>query len=299
MSAEGNTRIVSRYTDWKKLPRDTVKGNIRTVDNESHRRPDPWHFLVGKEGLFDVTRERYVHKVVKEYPHPNLYLREIEDGVIEQFNEWANSDVEGYAFWGSALFPGVYDANKFEIMVKGYTYGDMKLGTQNAVIVFDGSREDFLSVVKQIFPELENITDPEDVRSKVIFKNNLDIEKILELVKPYLPTEVSPPPITEDVVNYLADLAYQGVDQRYIASEMQRLGGIGKYSFACDKEIRGLSGVMEQNSNVVDLRDDGLGPKKFPCPACGYENTRPFGGYVESCQNPGDCPKRDAVMCGA
>ena len=42
---------------------------------------------------------------------------------------------------------------------------------------------------------------------------------------------------------------------------------------------------------------DGLGPREFPCPACGHMNIRPFGGLVHRCQNP-NCPKPGAVMCG-
>ncbi len=41
---------------------------------------------------------------------------------------------------------------------------------------------------------------------------------------------------------------------------------------------------------------DGLGPQTFSCPNCGYENRRPWGGYVYICQNE-RCSKPDAVVC--
>lgn len=266
MSTEGNVAIVSKYKDWKVLSRETVKGNIRTVDNESHRRPDPWHFLVGKNGLFDVPRQRYVHSVVKEYPHPNLYLREVEDKIIKDLDDWSNFGDEGYAIWASPLFPGYYDANKLEIILKGYTFGDMKRGTQNAVIVFDGNQADFMNVVKQIFPELEHITDPEEIRAQVIFRHELDIDKILEIIKPYLPKEPALAPVSEATLNYIVDLVHQGTNQYYIAQEMQRLGVIGKHSFGCEKDTQG-------GSTTQDMGKRGLSSQTIEgtyCKNCGY-----------------------------
>ncbi|MCL4366145.1 hypothetical protein M1437_02865 [Patescibacteria group bacterium] len=45
------------------------------------------------------------------------------------------------------------------------------------------------------------------------------------------------------------------------------------------------------------LTPDSKGERTFPCPACGYINERPYEGFVESCQNPGNCPDRSAVRC--
>lgn len=47
---------------------------------------------------------------------------------------------------------------------------------------------------------------------------------------------------------------------------------------------------------LLDDDDDGLDSRTFPCPACGYENKRPFGKTISLCQN-AMCSDPHAVAC--
>lgn len=75
-----------------------------------------------------------------------------------------------------------------------------------------------------------------------------------------------------------------------------------------------VSGSMFESSGLMNASDiinwssfsvadfakdrDWMGPLKFNCPACGYENTRPYERTIKLCENPGYCKKRSAVWCG-
>jgi hypothetical protein len=296
MSIDNNVQTVARYADWKILPSEVVKDNIRTVNRESNRQPDPWYFLVGREGLFDVKRQRYVKNVVAEFPHPNPYLRAVEDKIIEDLDDWSNFGDTGFAVWFSPSYGGAYDSNKIEIIQKAYTFGDMKPATMNVCVLFDCTPEVVLKIAREVFPELQEIHSVEELRSLLITKPDLDIERIMEIIKPYIPKVDNYKPVSEENLNYLATLARIGASQQFIALEMKRLGAIGQHSFSCNKSEGGLASTLEANSETLDMRDDGLGPREFPCPECKHINKRPYGGYVHTCQNP-KCPRPEAVRC--
>ena len=84
-----------------------------------------------------------------------------------------------------------------------------------------------------------------------------------------------------------------------VEQEAEWLGSqpVRQASAGCGISIGFLFANRFANSVAGFGIDDGKGPRQFPCPACGYENTRPLGGYVYKCQN-GNCPDPDAVTCG-
>lgn len=264
MSVEENTQVVSRYKGWNTLPSEVVIDNILTVNRESNRQPDPWHFLVGKKGLFSEKWGRYVSDVVAEFPHPNKYLKETETQILNELDEWSNLGDSGVAIWFSPSYDGEYDTNKIEIVIKGYTFGDMKLATQNVCILFDCTPNVVLEIARKIFPDLETVTNPEDLRKMLITKSELNIEQVIEIIKPYIPENEDYLPVSQEVLDYLSGLVRSGVNQVFIAQEMNRLGAIGKHSFSCNKATSGLSYILEKSSANYDMRDKTSG-----CKQCG------------------------------
>ncbi len=57
--------------------------------------------------------------------------------------------------------------------------------------------------------------------------------------------------------------------------------------------------VLSNSVAKFGLDKDDMGPLKFKCPECKYENTRPYGKLIEKCQNPDPdgCKNRTAVAC--
>jgi len=262
MSLAENTAVVSKY-NWSGLHPDTVKGYATTVYKESHRLQDNWEFSIGDEGLFDIPRNKYVHDVVKEFPHPNLYLRELEDNIIEAMDSWAISDQEGYLVWITPSFEDHYPSHKIEILHKSYT----ERKTLNAAILFDGNQDICLRAAKEIFPELKNLENVEELRRSLVTRDNLDIGFILKIVDPYIPKDKNLKQVPKEVFDYIANLAISGVDQRYIALEMQRLEVTGQFSFSCPGG-KGLMSLLEENSlNINQITKDGW--HDGTCRVCG------------------------------
>lgn len=245
MSVDQNIRTVSNY-NFSGLSEETIRGNLTTVFKESHRIPDNWKFSIKDKGLFDVGRNGYVHDIVKEYPHPNLYLRKLEDSIIEAMDMWAVSDQEGYLVWISPSFINHYPCHKIEIIYKDPSVRE----TSNIVILFDGSQKICMDVVKQIFPEFNEIKNAEDLRNSILIKPDLDIDQIIEIVGPYIHTDDVNVDNPEKEIERIAKLATSGVNQKIIAYEMDRIGLIGNRSFSCP----GLSGILGQRSNILEAK---------------------------------------------
>lgn len=245
-----NIQTVSRYQGWGSLPKETVVGYAKTVFKESNRLPDNWSFLIKEKGLFDETRNGYVSEIVKQYPHPNKYLRELEDGIIAAMDTWAVSAQKGYLIWISPSFKGEYPCHKVEIIHKS----EDGQQTDNLVILFDGSNDVCLKVARQMFPELESIDNIESLRNSIVTKEVIDIEKIVDIVGPY--TTVDQNDLSDEELEsrleHIASLALSGVSQSTIALEMNKLELIGNRSFSCPGG--GLSNTLLGKSNVIEAK---------------------------------------------
>jgi hypothetical protein len=246
MTVDQNIRTVSKY-NFIGLSEATIEGNLTTVFKESHRIPDTWSFSIREMGLFDPDRNGYVHDIVKDYPHPNLYLRRLEDSIIEAMDTWAVSDQEGYLVWISPSFIGHYPCHKIEILYKNPTVRE----TSNIVILFDGSKEVCTKVTHQLFSELAEINDLEEIRNSILIKPDLDINRIIEIVGPYIHTEKVKSDNPEEDIKCIAKLAKNGVSQTLIAYEMDRVGVMGSRSFSCPG---GLANILSQKSNILEAK---------------------------------------------
>lgn len=246
MTVAENILTVSRY-NLAGLSEETIVGNLTTVFKESHRLPDEWKFSIRELGLFDTERNGYVHSIVKEFPHPNLYLRNLEDGIIEAMDTWAVSEQEGYFIWISPSFAGHYPCHKIEILYKEPNLRE----TSNVVILFDGNQDLCLDLVKKIFPELNEIKDIEDLRNSVLIEPYIDIDKIIEIVGPYIHTDDVKINNPEEEIKRIAKLVANGVSQTVIAYEMNRVGLIGERSFSCPA---GLPNILSQRSNMLEAK---------------------------------------------
>jgi hypothetical protein len=282
MSTAENIHIVSRY-NWKDLPTGTIKDYAITVFKESHRLPDRWRYLIKERGLFDINRNGYVRDIVKQFPHPNVYLREVEDKIIEDMNKWALNGKENSIIWISPWYKGGYDGHKIEILIKSKAFK----GTRNFSIQFDCDDNTCLRLIGQLFPEMKNVQHLEDIRSKTITKNNIGISEILKVVGPYIPKSDKVKHIPAKHFEYIADLAHSGVDQQYVAYEMQRLGIIGEHSYSCTGSSSGLVNILGESSLNISGMKDQFGPLEFECPACHKINKRPFGRLLNHCQRCG------------
>ena len=276
MSLAENTTAVARY-NWRGLSSETVKAYATTVYKESHRIPDDWSYKIHENGLYDEKRNGYVRDIVSEYPHPNLYLRRVEDTIIDAMDTWAVHDTSRYLVWISPSFSGEYPTHKIEILERSEDGGS----THNMAILFDGDRSTCLNVSKEIFPQLGQIEYVEEIRRSIIILDELDIDRILKIVKPYVDQPSHNPGVSPEVYDYIAELSARGASQNFIANEMRRLGVIGEKSFSCPGG--GLSAALESSTEVINQAEDKYGKLSFSCPHCGKVNTRPYGQLISTC----------------
>lgn len=283
MSLAENTLTVSRYKGWKHLPKPVVIDYATTVYKESNRIPDRWSFSIKENGLYDEKRDGYVRDIVKEFPHPNLYLRRTEDAIIEQMDAWSLSPEEDFFVWVSPVFAGEYPCNKIEILHKRPDADK----TDNIAINFDCSADTCLEVAKKIFPQLSVVKSTEELRKSIVITRNLDIDKIIESLDPFISKPDKTKVVDVEHFEYIADLAQKGVGQKHIALEMERLGLIGEKSFSCPGTSLGLNGILEGSSLSLNSSEDQYGSLRFTCPKCGVTNTRPYGHLLTNCQHCG------------
>ena len=279
MSLAENTQTVSKY-NWSFLPEEVIVDYIKTVYKESHRLPDEWTFLIKENGLYDSKWNSYIQDVVNQFPHPNLYLREVENSIIQAMDSWSISDEPGSIVWISPIYEGMYPCNKIEIITK---WPDQK-GTNNVAINFDCSAEDCLRVAKSIFPELSELTDIEELRRSVIINKDIDAASIIQQLSPHIKVSDNIKTLTDENYRYIASLAKKGYQQIFIAAEMERLGMIGDKSFSCPGGSGGLTSVLGESSLNLNTPEDKYGSLEFTCPHCGATNTRPFGRLINNCQ---------------
>ena len=282
MSLAENTYTVSKY-NWGDLSAAVVKDYATTVYKESHRLPDDWTFLIKEDGLFDIKRDGYVRDIVKDYPHPNLYLRKLEDQIIEVMDSWAVSDSQNSLSWISPSFAGEYPCHKIEILQK---WPDSS-GTNNVAVLFDCDNDTCLELAKRIFPELKAIQDVEELRNSVVIGENLDFSNVFEIIKPYILKSEDLKEIPKEHFDYIADLVQRGIGQMYIAHEMERLGMIGEQSFSCSGSGLGLASILGKSSLNLNGAEDQYGPLEFTCPHCHEINRRPLGQLISNCQHCG------------
>ena len=281
MSVAENTRAVAQY-NWRNLPQQVAEANATTIYKESHGLPDHWGFEIREQGLYDATRGGYVHDLVKKFPNQNPYLQKVEDAIIGAMDNWAIAGTDRYLIWISPLFSGVYPTNKIEVLQKSPNRSE----TNNFSISFNGTSNECLSITKELFPELSELTGPEELRISVIAKDNLDLDRIMEAVAPYLPKSDGAKEIPKEAFTYIAKLVTAGVSQLHIALEMKRLGIIGEQSFSCPGGL-GLSGSLESSSLNLTGASDQYGERSFACPKCGAINVRPHGQFISCCQHCG------------
>lgn len=107
------------------------------------------------------------------------------------------------------------------------------------------------------------------------------------------------------VSNYnVGEIRQLELDDRNLMDRLNRAAAFLETRAGCSQgggstltQLRGISLGSGVGSFGGLGESDSMGSRKFPCPSCGFINTRPHEGYVPSCQNPGNCTNRSAVHC--
>lgn len=152
----------------ERLPTRQQVNELASEALESWRKPDPYIFLIGPEGVL-LYEDNWLP--IKEQVQRGAPLYEREYKIIEGLEVWARSQKEGSAFvWISPAYPGTYPVSKIIISQKEESQGIRWL--ENRAIVLDYPTQEALALANRLAPYSENpqcFFNPEDLRQTPIF----------------------------------------------------------------------------------------------------------------------------------
>lgn len=286
MRVESPQETFSRFTTqgWLQESPSVLAADFASSSNETHRNWDPFYYEVREGRLFDPVRKKYVEETDGGDP--------IQKSVNAQIEEWVLSSEEGIAVHFSPRGGRwKYPDDQIEIYRITYEYPSMDKKVFCSFHQFDGKLTNREDLRKYIFTE----KDSEEaifaliswVESKSTQKLELNIANVLA---------------RKEQAFFYAEQIANGINPNAVFAQMNESGFLGNNPIGCSTvDTTSVYGYSTSTSEMPVYQNydisDGLGPKEFNCPACGFKNRRPNGGLVQRCQN-SDCSKPDAVLCG-
>lgn len=302
--------ITPFLSTWKDKSPEQVAEELASYSLETKRIPDPYHFLVSESGeLWSPTAQCRVRDAVLRIPP----VGELEYQALTAIEQWVRVNNKGAIVWVSPPYPGIYPTSKVIISEIELEGGIKKLFNRALILDFDEVEclkfAQDLSNFSQNRPLLSSI---HEVRATPLILNTKGRSWI------YILQELIVDPVLWQMVRLDEDkkakeealiqarVVYQTLADKNMPMEdagREILGMLGDKSVSCPLLAKAGTAFQVFSTNSLafgtsgSTESDSKGPRKFPCPACGYINTRPYEGYVPSCQNPGICRNRQAVKC--
>lgn len=284
MSLRENLQTAETFAStWNSSPDWVMVEGVRSVYFETHRLDHSYPFFIDDKGTFvsnpdDSSDKFYVRDIVDK----TSYLGQVELKIFNELEQLASENEyaeEGkMAIWFSPLYPGRYPCSKVIIhkIINEPLSNSKKI--LNLVKVFDLSANDCLQMAKRIFPELDDLQNPEQLRNCLIIPTNgLQVDLLIagideinkDAKKPVILFEEKE--LTEKSKK-IVHMVQQKINPRMIATEMDRQNLLGEHSISCPTVSELLSGGVGK---------DILQPY-FNCPKC--------GGRIESGRGITTCP---------
>lgn len=301
--------INSFITTWKAKNPEQVAEELASYSMETHRIPDPYHFLITSSGeLWSPSAKRKVKDVVLRTPP----VGELEYQAVSAIEQWVKENNEGVIAWISPPHPGIYPTSKVIISEIEYEGGVKKLF--NRALILDFDQEKCLEFARDLANFSQNrplLFHLDEVRSTPLILNTKGNSWI------YILQELILDPVLWQMVRRGEDKAvkeralvqarvvYQTLaDKNMPMGDAGRmiLGMLGDKSGSCPiiftagTAFQVFAGSSQLIGGSSGLESDSKGSLYFPCPACKTINKRPREGYVERCQNP-KCTSPEAVRC--
>ncbi len=195
---------------WQGINPNRLIAELISVNNETHRNPDPYHFSLRQGKLIDPETGKPITDFISDG---------VELEVVLKLQDWANKKDAGLAYWVSPRLVDVYPSEKLIIHRIAYTLTGEKI-VLNSAILFEA--------------ELDN---PETLRD-TLFESDDTEENILKLLA--WVQEVSGEAVNltshkthKDQAQYFAKQIINGVDHSQIIQEMLQTGFLGEFSISC------------------------------------------------------------------
>lgn len=233
--AETPGKTVLRFSNsWnEQISSGRLIPNLISLNKETNRKPDTYHFWVENGILIDPESKK---------PVLNFILPGVERKIAEDLQTWADDCEEGLAFWISPSLEGVYPCSKVILHRISYTI-DGKKAVQNSVILFDADFENPELLRQTFFTE----KDTEE-----------NISSVLQWITKKSREQIKSPEnelIAKRQAIYYAEMFQRGVPREYIIDDMRRTGFLGKNPISCPGGSSSLSNLIDSNASISLLSD--------------------------------------------
>lgn len=228
--AEAPERTALRFSkDWdKQVSSNRLIPNLISLNKETNRRPDTYHFWVEEGILVDPESGK---------PILNFVLPGVERDVAEELEQWANKNEEGLAFWISPSLESVYPCSKVILHRISYTF-DGKKAVQNSVILFDADFE-----------------KPELLRQTFLTQADTEenISNILQWITEKSRQQIKSPEnefVARKQAVYYAEMFQRRVPREYIIDDMRKTGFLGNNPVSCPGTSTSFSNLIDSNASI-------------------------------------------------
>lgn len=243
---ETTLRFIQNWTDDS----NRLAAELVSLNRETHREPDLYHFFVSGDVLLDPETGR----PILDFVAPGL-----EYQIAERLQRWAAQNDAGVAYWISPRLPGIYPCNKIIIHNIAYDVNGRKV-VMNSAILFEA--------------DLEN---PEEYRRNLFTAEDTEetFRTILNWLSKVSQQEITLNPAKEDTRTqavYFAERIRLGIDPQLIIAEMQNSGFLGQHSISCPMRAPSFSAYVEMRARRMEAT--GLLDKKILCCTCPFCNKQ-------------------------
>ena len=251
-----NTQITTlRFIEeWKTQDPKRLTAELISVNKETNRKPDVYHFGVENGLLIDPETQ----KPVLDFINPG-----VEYDVAEKLQSWASENNEGLAYWISPRNEQ-YPCEKIIIHRIAYTFKGKKV-VLNSAILFDAELENPESLRETFFTREDNEENLFDILAWIEKVSGEKVETSSKQIGSRKQAEIFAEQIRNNVNPYL------------IIERMREVNFLGNNPISCPPSS-GFIGFMLSRSPTVNLSESMKFVKN--CPKCGAViNTFISKGY--------------------
>jgi len=202
---------------------------LKSISNETNRRPDNFYYIVSKDGLIDPETGRYIRDVIDR----SSLLGKTEAKTLDGIDALAPEKKEGVFVWLSPPHRQRSSDTKTIFYRIAYTPEGQKVLENSAVLFKAGVRES-LDIAAEISGR--KFIDPEELRASPFYFEDSEatILKVLDLISLYSQPQsgVDTYSLDEQAEMY-AEMIEDGVPEAVIVAQMRRTGFLGIYPIGC------------------------------------------------------------------
>lgn len=292
--------ITSFISTWKDKPQKQVVEELASYSLETKRIPDPYRFLVDKEGdLFSPSAGCKVKSIIRD----ESAIGRLEAEAFDFISTWVKEQDSGTIAWISPPCQGIYSTSKIIISQIEQKNNEKRLS--NTAIVLDFDENECLKLAQGLTQYSSNyqlFNHPDMLRANPLILNTKGIHwtyilgEFIDAPQVWGAIRRGDDKIAKKDAITKAHTIYQALfgglaglqDAKIMVLDM-----LGNKSGSCPVLFTGTTFQIFSGSSLTisigSFDSDKYGSLEFDCPHadCGKKNRRPYGQLIPNCQHCG------------